>query len=98
MTLEADCYPFSGVPASAWARVASFPVADVGHQHRLKSPRSTKWRDLLTLLCRNVRLGKGLAGQHRDALDVVRQRERVEHPQILNLVAVRAVQADVARE
>ena len=40
----------------------------------------------------------GVPRQHRDALDVVGQREGVEHPQLLHPVAVRQVQADVAGE
>ena len=36
--------------------------------------------------------------QHRDTLYVVGQRERVEHPQFLHLVAVRQIQPDVAGE
>src|SRR3954454_7206657 len=36
--------------------------------------------------------------EHRDALDVLRQRERVEDPEFLDGVSVTEVQADIAGE
>ena len=42
--------------------------------------------------------GAALPRQHRDTLDVVGQREGVEHPQVFHPVAVRQIQTDIASE
>ena len=66
----------------------------LGHRQRVRAPHRRIGRRALTVGTSRCALTR----QHRDALDVVGQRERVEHPHGLHLVPVRQVEAHVAGE
>ena len=75
------------------ARRGGFPANSVvRHRQRVRATHRRVDDDSLS---RDVAV---LPRQHRDTLDVVGQRERVEHPQILHAVPVRQIQPDVASE
>jgi len=75
------------------------PFATAGRRFKQWAAIGVSQQDLwLTSWPKRRSSQAALTGEHRDAFDVVRQRERVEHPQLLNAIPMPKIQPDVARE